>query len=81
MDLSMIYIPVVIAAVVIIAILAFVINRHKGKQKFTPLAGLAFGFVLAGLFTGDDRFIGYSLLGIGIVLAVVDIVRKMKHTL
>jgi hypothetical protein len=79
MDTSMIYIPIVIATLAIIAILAFIINRHKGKQKFTPLAGVAFGFVLAGLFTGDDRLIGYSLLGIGVVLAIIDIIRKVKN--
>jgi len=78
MDISIIFIPIVLATLMIIAILVFVINKHKGQNKFTPLAGLAFGFVLAGLFTGDDRFIGYSLLGIGITLAIIDIVRKLK---
>jgi hypothetical protein len=79
MDTSIIFIPIVIATLVIIAILAFIVNRHKGEQKLTPLTGVAFGFVLAGLFTGDDRLIGYSLLGIGVVLAIIDIVRKLKN--
>ncbi|MFA5833827.1 MAG: hypothetical protein WDA22_10170 [Bacteroidota bacterium] len=79
MDISIIFIPILLATLIIIAILFFVINKHKGQNKFSPLGGLAFGFVLAGLFTGDDRFIGYSLLGIGILLAGIDIVRKLRH--
>ncbi len=44
----------------------------------TPLTGLAFGFILAGIIFGDDRLIGYSLLGIGVILAVIDIFKKLK---
>ncbi|MFA6456730.1 MAG: hypothetical protein WCW40_07910 [Bacteroidota bacterium] len=80
MDISIIFIPLLLATLMIIAILAFVINRHKGRNKFTPLGGLAFGFILAGLFTSDDRLIGYSLFGIGIILAVIDIIRKLRHS-
>ncbi|MFA6468868.1 MAG: hypothetical protein WCW35_08210 [Bacteroidota bacterium] len=79
MDISIIFIPILLAVLIIIALLTFVINKHKGRNRFTPLAGLAFGFVLAGLFTGDDRFIGYSLMGIGIILAIVDMIRKFRH--
>jgi hypothetical protein len=72
------YITISIALLALIAIFSFIVRKHKEPQKFTPLAGLAFGFVLAALFTGGDRLIGYSLFGIGIILSVIDIVRKMK---
>ncbi|MFA6440140.1 MAG: hypothetical protein WCX28_12585 [Bacteriovoracaceae bacterium] len=78
MSTSLIYLTVVIAVIAIIAILRFVIHKHQKKNEFTPLAGLAFGFILAGFFTGDDRLIGYSLLGIGVILAIIDIYHK-KH--
>jgi hypothetical protein len=79
MNTSQIYIAVSIVALAIIAILLFSVFKNKEAKKLTPLAGLAFGFVLAGLFFGNDRLIGYSLLGIGVILAIIDIVRKMKN--
>jgi hypothetical protein len=78
MEPSMIYISVTIAALAVIAILVFAFRRHHGANRLSPLAGLAFAFVLSGMFTGDDPLIGYSLFGIGIVLAVLDIVRKRR---
>ena len=63
----------------IIAVLLVVVCRRKEQAKLTPLAGLAFGFMLMGLFFGDERWLGYSLLGIGFVLAVADIIRGLKE--
>ena len=40
--------------------------------RLTPLAGLAFGFVIAGIVFSDNRLIGYSLMGVGVALAIVD---------
>ena len=82
MEPSIIFLSVTIAALAVIAILVFAFRRHHGANRLSPLAGLAFGFVLSGMFTGDDPLIGYSLFAIGIALAVLDIVRKrrMHHT-
>ncbi len=79
MDTSQFYIAICIAALAIIAILVFVVNKKIQGQKFTPVAGLSFGFVLAGLFFGKQRLIGYGLLGIGLIIAIIDIVRKSKN--
>jgi chromate transport protein ChrA len=79
MDTSQFYIAMCIVILAIIAILVFVINKKKQDQKLTPVAGLAFGFVLAGLFFGKQRLIGYGLLGIGLIIAIIDIVRKSKN--
>lgn len=79
MNTSQIYIAISLVALVIIAILVFVVSRNKQANKLTPLAGLAFGFVLAGLFFGDEGLVGYSLFGVGIILAIIDIARKLKN--
>jgi len=57
---------------------ALVLTRKKMQKPLTPLAGLAFAFVVAGLIFGESRLVGYSLMGVGVVLAVIDIVRKLK---
>jgi hypothetical protein len=78
MNTSQIFIAVSIAVLAAIAVLVFFVGRGRRENRLTPLASLAFAFVLAGILFGDDRLIGYSLLGIGVILAVVDMFRRSK---
>jgi hypothetical protein len=78
MNISQAYIAIAIVALAVIAALVFFAGKSRNQSKFTPLAGLAFAFVLAGLLFGEDRVIGYGLMGIGVLLAIVDIFRKQS---
>lgn len=80
MDMSQVFIVVSITVLAIVALLVFFVARAGKERRLTPLAALAFGFILAGIVFGDDRLIGYSLLGIGVILAVIDIFRRSKRT-
>ncbi len=77
MNASQIYILIsVIALAGIMA--ALILTRKKMQKPLSPLAGLAFVFILAGLIFGENRLIGYGLMGIGVVLAIIDIIRKLN---
>ena len=78
MNTSQIYIAVSIVVLAAIALLLIFLGKSRKENRFTPIAGLAFGFILAGIIFGDNRAIGYSLLAIGVILAVIDIVKKLK---
>lgn len=78
MEPSQIYILISIIVLLIIAIFVFFIKKNKRREKLSKLAGLALAFVLAGVIFGNNQLIGYSLIGMGILLAVIDIIRKMK---
>jgi len=78
MNISQIYIAVSIVVLTVIAILVFVAGKNKKEKRLTPLASLAFGFVLAGILFGENRLIGYGLMGVGVLLAVLDIFNKAK---
>jgi amino acid transporter len=78
MNSSQIYITISIVVLVIITILVFFVYKNKKEEKLSLLAGLALGFILAGILFGNDRLIGYSLMGIGVVLAIIDIIRKLR---
>ena len=78
MNISQIYIVVTIVAFAVIAILVLFGNKGKTQQRLTPLASLAFLFTLAGLFFGDNPFVGFGLIGIGMILAIVDMANKAK---
>lgn len=78
MEASQIYILIAIIVLLLIAIIVFFTRKDKKQKKLTPLAILSFVFVIAGICFGDDRIIGYSLITIGILFAVIDIVIKSK---
>lgn len=74
MDALQIYIIIAIIVLAIIAI--FIFLTRKKKNKISTLAAIAFAFILAGIIFSNDRIIGYSLIVIGIILAVVDMIKK-----
>jgi hypothetical protein len=77
MNPSQIYIAISIVVLAIIAMLFFV-SKGRKEKRLTPLASLAFGFILAGILFGDNRLIGYGMLGIGVILAVVDMFNRLR---
>ena len=78
MDTSTAYIVISIAVLAIIAILVFILGKGERQNRLTPLAGLAFAFVIAGIVFGEDRLIGYGLMGVGVVLAIADIIVRSR---
>ena len=78
MEASQVYILISIIVLLAIMIIVFFVKRGKKKEKLTPLASISFGFVIAGIVFADNRLIGYSLMGIGILLAVIDAIRKFR---
>jgi hypothetical protein len=72
-----IYIAVSIVVLAIVAVLVFLTGKSR-QNRLTPLAGLAFAFVVAGIVFGASRFVGYGLLGIGVILALVDIINRSR---
>ena len=70
-----------IALTVIAVLLAFVAKGgYRQSHALTPLAGVAFGFILVGITFGDDRLLSYGFMGVGVAVAIVDIVRKQRRT-
>jgi len=80
MNISQIFIVVSIVVLAVIALLVFFVRKNERQNRLGPLASLAFGFTLAGILFGDDRLIGYSLMGVGVLLAVADIFNRSKRT-
>jgi len=76
MSPQQVLIAVAIAAgAAVIAIIALVVSKGK---KGNALTGLALALVLAGLIFGKSQVVGYGLLGVGVILAVIDLIRKLR---
>jgi hypothetical protein len=75
---SPLYIAFSIVVLAVVAILVFVVNVNSRMKRLTPLAGIAFAFVVAGIVFGDDRLLGYVLMGVGVLIAIVDMFKRSK---
>jgi len=78
MNAPQIYIVLSVSILVIVALLVFFIASRKQEKTFTPMTILAFGFILTGILYSSNMLFGYSLMGIGVILAIVDMVRKLQ---
>jgi hypothetical protein len=67
----------IIALVVIVVFL--LIGRGKQYHKPSNLAILGMSLVVLGIIFGDDRIIGYSFIGVGVLLSVIDAIRNRKQ--
>jgi O-antigen ligase len=82
MNISQIWIAISLVVLAVIALLVFFLSKNRKEKRLTVLASLAFGFVVAGIvFGNDNRLIGYGLMGIGVLLAVLDIFRNRNKTI
>lgn len=78
MSMSQIYILISIAALAIIALVIFFLRKDKKGKRLTPLASLSLMFVLAGIIFSDNKLTGYGLIGVGLILALIDIILSLK---
>jgi hypothetical protein len=79
MDASQVYILISIIILALVAVFQYFASRKKPKEGLSKLAALAFALIIAGIIFGEDRLIGYSLLGVGVLLALVDIFYKLRQ--
>jgi len=71
----------IVLMVVILAALVFLMVRVRGierNSRISPLIGLAMACFMGGLILADQRWLSYGLLGAGLVLAVIDILKRQK---
>ncbi len=75
MNHSQIYILVFI---IVLAAIMLIFAKKKMQRPLSKLAIFAFIFVIFGIIFGNDDRLGYGLMGVGVILAVVDIIRRTK---
>ena len=70
---------IAVAVLIVLVAVVFVMRKDRKLRPLTPLSSLAFVFILMGiLFSDSSRWFVYGMFGIGIVLAILDIIMKRK---
>ena len=72
------YIAIALVVLAIVAVLAVFTWKRGGAQSLSRLAGLSFVFIMGGLIFSENRLIGYSFLGLGVVFAIIDMIQKSR---
>jgi len=71
------YIGISIAAFIAILVL-LVLNRRK-INRISTLTMLGMTMIVLGIIFGDSRWISYSLIGVGVLLAIIDAKWVQSH--
>jgi len=71
------WIAISIVALVVIVVLLLV-ARGRQYQQPSNLALVGMCLVVLGIIFGDDRRIGYPLIGVGVLLSVIDTIRNRR---
>jgi len=71
---------IAIAVGIILVAIAIAFQTRKKKQAIQDDALLTFGvtLVVLGIIFGDDRLVGYSFIGVGVLLSIVSAVRGLR---
>ena len=77
-DFSDAYILIAIVVLALI-VLMLVLTGKQMKTQPSRWAFPAFFLVLGGILFGENRLVGYGLLGAGILLAIIDIIIRYKN--
>lgn len=80
MSSSSVYVLISIATLAVIAVMVILVWRRGRKVRLTELAVLASGLVLAGITLGESRLVGYGLIGVGVFLAVIDVLKTRSSS-
>jgi hypothetical protein len=72
---------IIVIAVGIISIataIAFLTRKKKQAIQDNALLPLGITFVVLGIVFGDDRLVGYSFIGVGVLLSIISAVRGLR---
>jgi len=78
-DASLPFIVLSVIILIIIGVLFIIAWKKKKEQQFSPFAIMGMLFIILGIVFGSDRLIGYSFLGVGVIVSVFDVVKNLKR--
>lgn len=77
MAMAEFYVILSITVLLLIFVLLFVAAKHRRSQRISPLAATALAFVFISVLF-ERRLYVYSLIGIGVALALTDIFIQLR---
>jgi len=66
--------------VIVLLAVVFLTRKKKRTNKDNTLVTLGMVFVVLGIIFGDDRLLGYSFIGVGVLLSIISAIRRRNET-
>jgi heme A synthase len=73
-----VYAALCVMVLAVVAGLVFAVGRNRSRNRLTPLAGLSFLLVVAGIVIGGESMVSYGLLAAGLLLAFLDVLTRSR---
>jgi len=77
MNGSQSFIIITIMAILIVAMLVFIKAKRRRQNQIRLLVGLAFSCIVAGILFGENRYSGYGMMAMGVIVALIDILLRL----
>ena len=65
---------------IVLLAVVFLTRKKKRTNKDNTLVTLGMVFVVLGIIFGDDRLLGYSFIGVGVLLSIISAIRRRNET-
>lgn len=79
MDLNKGYVLLALTALGIVLVILTAMGRVGHKyRRLSTLGGIAFSLVIAGVVFDENRGLGFSLLGAGVLVAALDAMLRLR---
>ena len=67
-----------IAIAIVLLAVVFLTRKKKRTNKDNALVTLGIALVVLGIVFGDDRLLGYSFIGVGVLLSIISATTKIR---
>ncbi len=76
------YLVIAVAVLLLIFLTFFIwkvfVKKKMPESNMSFLGALAIPLIVGGIAFGDNKIVGYGLIGAGVLFAVIDILRRVK---
>lgn len=76
MEASFILMAILMGIFALISAIGYI--KKKNERKITPAALAGIAMIVIGIFLGDLKMIGYSMMAAGMILFVFELIREYK---
>jgi hypothetical protein len=78
-ELWLVVMVIAVGVTLIAVAIAFLSRKKKQAIQDDALLTLGTGLVVLGIIFGDDPLVGYSFIGVGVLLSIISAVRGLRR--
>jgi len=77
--MDQLWLIIAVAIVIVLLAVVFLTRKKKRTNKDNALVTLGMVFVVLGIIFGEDRLLGYSFIGVGVLLSIISAIGRKNR--